>query len=179
MTDVVDLEKARLGIAVRKAYRNWKTQFEEDFGVETSLRDISTKSLALLAEGKEQSTFYILDLVMNLLNLGSGFEFHELPPKEKMGVMDCYLFVLDRVRFEWMMRLGWLQDYPGEEYSLVHMILHFEELGPRLQAHTPTLRRDHPRYDAFRRMNAFEQEELIRRLIPEALREIENQSKIL
>ncbi|MBN1103703.1 MAG: hypothetical protein JXL84_09855 [Deltaproteobacteria bacterium] len=179
MTDVVDFQKARLEMSARKGFRNWNSRFGEEFGFETGLHEISTRSLLMLAEGKENSTFYILDLIMNLQNLGSGFEFHDLPPKEKMAVMDGYLFLLDRVRFEWMKRLGWLEDYPGEEYTLVELVLRFEELGPTLQARTPSLSRDHPRYETFRRMNAYEREELIRKLIPEALKEIEDYSTTL
>lgn len=179
MSDVVDIHKAKLDMAARKGFRNWKTHFHEDFVTQTCLHDVSTPSLVQLAGAKDKSTFFLLDLIMTLNNLGSGFEFHELPPKEKMGVMDCYLFLLDRIRFEWMKRLGWLEGYPGEEYSLVEMVLRFEELGPRLQAQTPSLCKDHPRYDTFRRMNAFEREELIRKLIPDALREIQDYSSTL
>lgn len=179
MTEVVEIQKARLEMAVRRGYRNWKSQFKEDFGLETRLADISTKTLVSLAHGKERSTFYLLDLIMNLENRGSGFEFSELNPKEKMTVLDRYLFLLDRIRFEYMKRLGWLESYPGEEYSLVDLILRFERLAPRLQGNTPTLSRDHPDYDDFRNRNVFEREELIRKLIPKALKHMENHSRTL
>lgn len=179
MTVIVDLEDARLGMAVRRGFRNWRSQFGEGFGSETRLTGVSTKTLEMLSEGKDKSTFYILDLIMNLRNMGSGFEFNELHPKEKMAVMDRYLFLLDRIRFEYIKRLGWLEGYPGEEFTLVEMILHFDELGPRLQARTPALSRDHPDYDAFRRMNPYEREEVIRRLIPKALKQIEDHSTTL
>ncbi|RPJ20685.1 MAG: hypothetical protein EHM26_05105, partial [Desulfobacteraceae bacterium] len=74
MTEVIELEKAKLDMAVRRGYRNWKSQFQEDFGPDTRLSDISTKTLSLLAYGKDKSTFYLFDLVMNLRSLGSGFE---------------------------------------------------------------------------------------------------------
>jgi hypothetical protein len=53
MTEVIELEKAKLDMAVRRGYRNWKSQFQEDFGPDTRLSDISTKTLALLAHGKD------------------------------------------------------------------------------------------------------------------------------
>jgi hypothetical protein len=179
VTEVVEIQKARLEMAVRKGYRNWKTQFKEDFGVETRLSGISTKTLVSLAYGKERSTFYLLDLIMNLENRGSGFEFSELDPKEKMAVLDRYLFLLDRIRFEYMKRLGWLENYPGEEYSLVELIVRFESLAPRLHGNTPALSREHSAYDEFRNMNALEREELIRKLIPKALKHMEDHSKTL
>ncbi len=177
--EVVEIQKARLAMAVRKGYRNWKSQFKEEFGVKTRLSDISTKTLFSLAHGKEKSTFYLLDLIMNLQGLGSGFEFSELNSKDKMAVLDRYLFLLDRVRFELMKRLGWLETYPGEEFGMVDLILRFEQLAPRLQADTPTLSRDHDDYEEFRRMNTFGREELVRKLIPKALRHIEDHSTTL
>lgn len=179
VTDVVEIKKARLEMAVRRGYRNWKSQFQEDFGLETHLSDISTKTLISLGYGKEKSTFYLLDLIMNVKNLGSGFEFSEIDPQEKMAVLDRYLFLLDRTRFEYMKRLGWLENYPGEEFTLVDLILGFERLAPRLQANTPALSRDHVAYDAFQRMNVFEREELVRKMIPEALKHMEDQSTTL
>jgi hypothetical protein len=179
VTEVVEIKKARLEMAVRRGYRNWKSQFKEDFGFQTHLSDISTKTLISLGYGKEKSTFYLFDLIMNIENLGSGFEFSEIDPKDKMAVLDRYLFLLDRTRFEYMKRLGWLENYPGEDFSLVDLILGFDRLAPRLQANTPTLSRDHDAYDEFQRMNVFEREELVRKLIPQALKHMEDQSSSL
>jgi hypothetical protein len=179
MTDIVDFEKARLNVVVRRGYRNWTSQFGEAFGLDTRLSHLSLKSLAFLAQGREKSPFYLYDLIMNLLNLGSGFQFHELHSKQKMGVVDRYLFLLDKIRFEYMKRLGWLESYPGEEFSLVELVIKFEELAPGLQAKTPVLSRKHPAYDRFCKMGSFEREELIRKLIPKALKEIQDSSTTL
>src|SRR4030042_49692 len=179
MTEVIELEKAKLDMAVRRGYRNWKSQFQEDFGSGTRLSDISTKTLSILAYGKDKSTFYLFDLVMNLRNLGSGFEFAELDPKEKMAVMDQYLFLLDRIRFEFMKRLGWLEAYPGEEFALVELVLRFDQMAPRLQASVPLLSRNHSAYEEYRKMSAFEKEEMVRKLIPKALKEIEDHATTL
>lgn len=179
MAGTVDLEKARKFMAVRKGFRNWKSHFNEDFGTETRLSNISNRALMMLAEGRENSTFYLLDLIMNLHNLGSAFEFHELSPKDKMRVMDAYLFLLDRTRFEWMKRLGWLDGFPGEECQIVELVIDYEELSSRLQTHPPTLSRKHPLYEEFQSLNAGQREELIRKLIPDALKQIEDQSTTL
>ena len=93
-----------------------------------------------------------------------------------MAVIDRYLFLLDRIRFEYMKRLGWLQVYPGEEFPLVELILHFDKLAPGQQAKTPGLSPDHPAYDNFCNMNVFEREEFIRKLIPKVLKEIQGHS---
>ena len=178
-TNIVDFEKARLNAAVKRGYRNWASQFGETFGLETRLCHLSLKSVAFLAQGREKSPFYLYDLIMNLLNLGSGFEFHALNSRQKIGVVDRYLFLLDRIRFEYMKRLGWLESYPGEECTLVELMIEFEELAPSLQTNTPLLSRKHSAYDRFSKMNAFEREELIRKLIPEAIKEIQDSSTTL
>ncbi|MGD9033219.1 MAG: hypothetical protein PVJ69_13735 [Desulfobacteraceae bacterium] len=175
MKEVVDLEKARLELAVKKAYRNWESKLGESFELKTQLSHLSPRSLAFLAQGKEKSPFYLYDLIMNLLNLGSGFEFNELHSKQKMAVVDRYLFILDRIRFEYMKRLGWLESYPGEECTLVDFVIHFEELAPSLQTKTPILSQKHPEFESFSELGAFEKEEFIRKLIPKALREMEDE----
>jgi hypothetical protein len=169
---VIELEKARLSKAARKGYRNWKSQFHEDFGPDTKASDLSAKTLALLARGKEKSTFYLFDLIMNLELLGSGFEFDDLKASAKMAVMDRYLFLLDRIRFEYMRRLGWLERYPGDTWPLVDLVIRFDELAPRFQAEKPLLSKDHDAYEAFSRMNDFEKEEFIRKMIAKALKGI-------
>jgi hypothetical protein len=179
MTHVVDLDKARLDMKAGRSYRNWISQFGENFGSSSRLGDISHKTLSFLAQGRGENSFYLYDLIMNLLDLGSGFEFNELTPKDKMIVMDRYLFLLDRIRFEYMKRSGWLEGYPGEEFPLIELVIKFDQLAPGMQAKPPLLSRDHPSYPRFRKMNIFEQEEFIRKLVPEALKMIRNHSTTL
>ena len=179
MEDVVDLEKARLEKMARRGYRNWISQLGEEFKLETRPSHISIEALGLLARGKETSVFYLYDLIMNLQDLGSGFEFNELKPKDKMAVIDRYLFLLDRIRFEYMKRLGWLEGYPGEEFTLVELITRFEQLEKELHGKTPSLSQHHPSYSRFCMMNDLEREELIRKLIPKALNKIQGQSTTL
>ena len=176
MPEVVDLKKARLVSAARRGFRNWKSKFEETFDSDTRLRHISLSTIAFLALGKNETTFYLYDLIMNVEGLGSGFEFRELDSAKGMAVLDRYLFLLDRIRFETMKRLGWLEDYPGEDLSLVELIVQFDELAPSLQARPPGLSRQHPAYDDFRQMTTREREEFVRKLIPEAVKKMQNHS---
>jgi hypothetical protein len=57
MIRIIDLDKARLDIAVRKGYRNWESKFGEAFGLETRLAHIAMKPLSYLAEGKEKRLY--------------------------------------------------------------------------------------------------------------------------
>ncbi len=176
---MVDLEEGRLLKAVKRGYRNWESRFKEEFGLKTRLSQVSMETLSYLAQGKDKAAFYFYDLVMGIRGWGSGFEFNELGPKNKMAVIDQYLFLLDRVRFECMKRLGLIVDYPGEEFTLVELITQFEKLAPNLQARIPTLSSDHPGYEEYRGLNAFDRETFIRKLIPQALAEIQDYSTTL
>jgi len=178
MTDIVDLQKARQDKKARRGYRNWAKRFKEDFGLSTRLSHISDKTLAFLASDKGDSSFYLYDLIMNLQGMGSGLEFNHLGTKEKMMVMDRYLFLLDRIRFEYMKRLGWLDRYAGEGFTLVELVLEFDQLAPAMHAECPVLREDHPDYTRFREMKSFEKEGFIRKLLFSALKEMETHSTI-
>ncbi len=176
MSQVIELKKAKLISAVKRGFRNWESQFQETFGIDTKLSDISRQTLSFLAQGKEKSSFYLYDLIMNLEHLGSGFEFNELTSAQKMAVIDRYLFVLDRIRFECMKRLGWLESYPGEEMTLVDLILKFEDLAPGLHAKPPRLSPQHPNYKNYTELNSFDQETFVRKLIPKALKKLQDSS---
>lgn len=169
MDRVVDLENARLKAAVRRGYRNWRTRFGEDFVEATRAKDLSPSTLLFLSQGTEETAFYLYDLIMNLLHLGSGFEIRELSPADRMDVMDRYLFLLDRLRFEMMRRLIWVDAYPGENHSLAELVIRYQALAPGMQARVPDLSREHPDYPAFCSVTALEKESFIRRLIPAAL----------
>jgi hypothetical protein len=174
---VISLEEGRLLMAAKRGFRNWESRFKESFDLNTRLPQISIRTLSHLAQGKDKGTFYLYDLIMNLQDLGSGFEFNELSPKKKMGVIDQYLFLLDQIRFECMKRLGWLESYPGEQFTLVELINRFDELAPSLQAKVPVLSRNHTAHAQYTAVNTHEKESIIRKLIPEALKRIQTYSE--
>ncbi len=176
-TAVIDLRKAKMELAAKRGYRNWVSRFHEAFDFKTRPADISLETLSQLAKGKGENAFCLYDLIMNLLELGSGFELNELASEEKMIVIDRYLFLLDIIRFEYMKRYGWLNSYPGENLALAEVIIDFMKLGPSLQARLPELSQDHPDYKLFLEMNTFEKTEFIRKLIPEILKKIEHPVK--
>jgi hypothetical protein len=174
MGNVIEMKKAKLEMKVSKSFRNWTSRFHENFDLSTKLGDISSDTLTFLALGKGESSFFIYDLILNFYDLGSGFELNELASKDKMMVMDRYLFLLDRIRFEYMKRLEWLESYPGAGYTIIELLNGFEQLAPGMQARPPTLHESHPSYEQFVLMNQFEKEELIRKLVPKALKKIED-----
>lgn len=176
MSEVIDIEEGRFQVAVRKGFRNWNSRFAEKFDEYTKISEMSFETISFLAQGKEKAPFYIYDLIMNIREMGSGFDFYELSPNRKMAVIDQYLFLLDRFRFECMKRLGWIRSYPGEDSPLAELIVHFERLGPELQSTAPVLSEDYPGYSRYREMNLLDKEAFIRKLIPRALKKAEDYS---
>jgi hypothetical protein len=172
MSEIVDIEKARLEMRAKKGFRNWTNRFDCCFGTSTLMKNIPDRALAFLAEGSPKSSFYYYDLIINLKDMGSGFSFNELEPAEKMAVIDIHLFILDRVRYEYMKRLGWLDYYPGEEYPVVELVINFNDMAPNILAKPAVLSQSHPCYMEYISKNLFEKEEIIRKLIPEALNKI-------
>lgn len=179
MGKVVDIEKRKSANRIKKAFRNWVSGFKEDFSEDTRICDLSYSTLSYLARAKDDAPFYMYDLIMNLLDMGSGFEFYELSRDKKLFVMDCYLYLLDRIRFELMKRLGWIEEYPGEDMTIVQLITIFKGMETTVYSTLPVLSREHPDYQRFLRMNEFEKEEFIRRLIPRALKKIDSYSTTL
>jgi hypothetical protein len=179
MTRIVHIDKIRLEALVKKGFRNWSSKFKEDFGINTRLSQVSDRTLAFLSWGKDTSIFYLYDLIMSLKNLGSGFEFNELNSDEKMMVVDLHLFLLDRIRFEFMKRLGWLSSYPGDDLTLVELVVRFDEIGQILQSRIPDLAPSYEGYSAFASMNELEKKEFVRKLIPQALKKARDYSNTL
>lgn len=173
MAQVISLEEGKAHILTKKAFRNWKSRFKEDFTPETCLGHISFEVLSFLAQSKNKSSFYLYDLIMGLNRLGSGFEFNELSPKNKMRVIDQYLFLLDRIRYECMKRMGWLAHYPGEEIPLVEMITRFETLAPNLQAQIPMMSPGFAGSKEFFSAGTYEKEGVVRKLIPRLIKELQ------
>ena len=172
MSEIVDIDRARLEMRAKKGFKNWTARFECDFGLSTRMESIPERALEFLAGGSQKSAFYYYDLILNLKDMGSGFSFNELEPADKMSVIDIHLFLLDRARYEYMKRLEWLDYYPGEEYPLFELVINFNDLAPNIQAKPALLKRSHPMYKEYISKDLFEKEETIRKLIPEALKKI-------
>ena len=172
MPGIIDLEKARIEIKAKKGFKTWSSRFGCCFDVSAKMENIPDKALVFLAEGNLKSSFYYYDLIMNLKDMKSGSGFEELEAADKMAVIDIHLFLLDRVRYEYMKRLGWIDSYPGEEYPIVELVMNFNDLAPDIQARPPVLSQSHPCYMEYISKNLFEKEEIIRKLIPEALNKL-------
>lgn len=177
MSELIDLKEKKLSFAVKKAYRNWRYMFQEEYDADTRPSDISDAAISFLAQGKDKGVFYLYDLIMNLLGFGSGFKFNELSPRKKIETIDRYLILIDTVRFECMKRLGWLERYPGDYLTFVELVLDFDRLIHKIRSEEFCLRPDHKDYHRYNELPLSEREIFVRNMIPDAIEKFQRHIK--
>lgn len=169
MNKVVDLKNYRTESLNRKYFSGWRKRFNYTFTVSTRLGDIPDPILYRLAHPGDDSSYAFYELIMSVLDLGPVTKFGYLDDDDKMRVVDIHLFMADHIRFELMLRLGWLTRYRNQNEILTDLV-HFScETEKYNQHQTPELSATHPQYETFTRLIPREKDALVRRLLPHAL----------
>ncbi|MDD2903977.1 MAG: hypothetical protein PHU44_16245, partial [Syntrophales bacterium] len=121
MAEVIDLDGFRRKLAADQAFRTWLARFKEQFGPETRLQDLSPQTLLYLASPGEDNLYVYFDLIMGAQGLGGSVRFRldDLDYQVKLKIMDTAFALVDRVRFEVMRRLGWVDTAPGMDTPLI------------------------------------------------------------
>lgn len=171
MAEVIDLERFRARMAADQGFRTWLARFQEEFGPETRLQDLSPSTLLYLASPGEENLYVLFDLVMGTLGLGGSVRFRldEMEHAVRMKIMDTVLALVDRVRFELMRRLGWVEEAPGSEAPIIQLVQEAWRRETDFAREVPALDGEHPDYQAYVRLNAMDRSVFIRRLIPQAV----------
>lgn len=71
MAELVDLERFRRKLMADKGFSTWLKRFQEQFGPETRLQDLSPATLLYLATPGEDNLYALFDLVMGAMGLGA------------------------------------------------------------------------------------------------------------
>jgi hypothetical protein len=171
VADIINLAHFRSKVAADQGFRSWLARFQEQFGPDTRLRDLSPATLLYLATPGEENLFVFFDLVMGAQGLGGSVRFRldDLDNDIKMQIMDTAFALVDQVRFEVMRRLKWVAALPAAELPIIDMVRQAWRLGADLGQAPPVLRPDHPDYPAFARLNPMDRMVFLRRLIPRAV----------
>jgi hypothetical protein len=171
MAEVIDLERFRSRVAADQGFHTWLARFKEQFGPETRLQDLSPSTLLYLASPGEENLYVFFDLVMGAQGLGDSVRFRldDLEYDAKLKIMDTAFALVDRVRFELMRRLGWVEEVPGGENSIIQLVQQAWRRETDFAREVPRLCRDHPDYGAYAPLNPMDQAVFIRRLIPQAV----------
>jgi hypothetical protein len=168
---VVDLEQFRRKLAADKGFRTWLRRFQDQFGPDTRLIDLAPETLLYLATPGEENLYVFFDLVMGAKDLGGAVRFRldDLEAPTKLRIMDATFALMDRVRFEVMRRLGWVEGVPGEATPLIALVQQAWEHGSSFARELPRLAPGHPDYPAYKKLPPMDQGTAIRRLIPKAV----------
>jgi len=169
MAKIVYLQSYRSKITAQRIFGPWKQRFEENFHAETRLAEISDETLLFLARPGDESAFAYYEIIMGALDFGSASHFYYLDKGEQLMVVDVHLFIADQVRFELMLRLGWVEDYFCRRISLLEMIQSVQSLKSRARSNPPRLAADHTRFTEYKQLTSPDKEAFVRRLLPQAL----------
>ncbi|MCX5892210.1 MAG: hypothetical protein NTW80_04430 [Deltaproteobacteria bacterium] len=171
MAEVIDLERFRAKLAADQGFRTWLARFEEQFGPETRLQDLSSTTLLYLASPGEENLYVLFDLVMGARGLGGSVRFRldDLEEAARLKIMDTAFALMDRLRFELMRRLGWVEEVPGGEWSLIQLVQQAWRRETDFGREVPRLAEDYPDFAAYDRLNPMDRAVFIRRLIPQAV----------
>lgn len=131
------------------------------------IRDFPDEILLDLAEGGVKGNALLDNLVLGIWGM-DPVDICEVVPPIRMRLLDLSLLLIDQLRFECMVRLGWIDPLPVRDIPLVKLVLSGEETRRQLRK-TPELKDDHPKYHCFQGMMDIERETYIRGQIPSAL----------
>jgi hypothetical protein len=171
MAEVINLEHFRSKVAADQGFRSWLARFQEQFGPDTRLQDLSPSTLLYLATPGEENLYVLFDLVMGAQGLGGSLRFRldDLNNDTKMKIIDCAFALVDRVRFEVMRRLGWVTLVPEVEVPIIALVDRAWRLGARFNQEAPALAPEHQEFPAYARLSPMDRVVFLRRLIPRAV----------
>jgi len=175
MDNVIDINAYRHRVLKERIFGPWHRRFGDTLHLKTRLRDLSGRTLFLLAQPGDVSAEPFYDLIMGVLDMGDATDFFYLDDHQKMTVVDIHMFLADHVRFEMMQRLSWLKIHSCLAYPIVSMVEQFGKFRSLCMKHAPELTRSHPDYPAFSRLNPMEKQVFIRKMINDALASFQRQ----
>ncbi len=177
MAQVLDLERFRARLAADAGFHTWLKRFQEQFGPDTRLTDLSPGTLLYLATPGEENLYVYFDLVMGARGLGPSLRFKvdDIDNASKLKILDTAFALVDRVRFEVMRRLGWVEAVPEGELPLIQLVQQAWRQGAPFAREVPRLSPRHPDYPAYSKLGPLDQAVFLRRLIPRAVDEFQKQ----
>ncbi len=171
MAELVDLDRFRLKLMADKGFGSWLRRFQEQFGLDTRLKDVSPSTLLFLATPGEENLYAMFDLVMGAMGLGGSVRFRldDLDSAVKLKIMDVAFALMDRVRFEVMRRLGWVVQVPGEDTAIIGLVREAWNQSAGFSRETPVLDPGCPDFPTYQHLSPLDRRVFIRRLIPKAV----------
>lgn len=169
MAKIINFQVYRLELIAGKGFEPWERRFGEKYDAKTTSRDLSNQTLLRLASPGDESTIAFYDMILGILDLGSGDQFYYLENSDQLNVLQIHLFLADNLRFELMRRLGWLDYAPWKGMTLLKMVQDFNQLKTKAQEQSPILSKSHPDYIIYTTLVGGDRDAFIRLMLPDAL----------
>lgn len=167
--EVVSLEQARRDKEARAAFGRWQRRLGHQPAAQAGLADLPGAALHQLAELGHQATLALYDVVLGVRGLGPGERYPDLEARQKLEALDVFLFLADQVRFEVMVRLGWLSAGPLRGRGIIEMAKDYRRFQAEASREPLRLTKAYPSYDQVERRMGIEPEAVVRSVIPQAL----------
>jgi len=154
---------------VQKGFTPWYKRFGEQYGEQTTIVDISDKTLFSLASPGDESTTAFYDMIMGILDLGRAAKFYYMESSDQLKIIDIHLFLADNVRFELMHRLEWVEKISYEKFSLLEMVQSCDKIRKQNKWKVPILSKSHHDYALYNALVGGDKEAFIRLMLPDAI----------
>ena len=178
MAEIISLAEYKAQAALRAVERYWRSLFKEPFDARYHLSDLRPKPLCFLAEPGDESTAALYSLIIGLSGFDDATTFESLDSKMQSHILDIHLFLSDQIRFEMMVRMGWLDRFVGNQYPLLQMVTGFRHIQQVCQDQPPSLAKEHPDYATYVGLFERDQQVFIRRMMLPALEAFKHIHKI-
>lgn len=163
MAEVVELAGYKLAKAASRASPLMERTFNLKLTRHLKPPHLPDRVLAGMIGLDQASQVFLQDLVTRILGLGKSHAALDKP--DRLVALDAHLLLADQLRFEALLRLGWLRSYPGREVELVLTVLEPERI---LRSETRLeMPKNHPDFAEFNLRRETDGQVVVRRLIPQ------------
>lgn len=169
---VISLPGYKRKKSAQRGFREWRRLFRtfHAFDENTRWSGLPDWVILFLSEDSPEGRLTVYDLLMGALDLGSGHGFETLPGHRLMPLMDAYFIIMDQIRFECMRRLGWIEEIPWADKSIIEQVLAARDISSPFMLKTPRMTCLHPGFNKMRGEGDPDYERLLRMHIPDAIR---------
>ncbi len=175
MVEIIPLATYRQQSMLRVGFKRWRYRFDQTFDAHTGLADLTPNTLYQLSLPGGEAITDLYSLIIGFLGYGQEVAFDDLDSKAQTLVLDIHLFVSDQLRFEMMDRLGWLERFSGNRFSLLDIVRKFELVKQSCIRQPPALAKNHSGYETYCPLFDLDQQVFLRRLFPDAMTAFKNE----
>ncbi len=177
MAEVIQLDQFKKHQIAKRCFKQLNAGFRESYNESTRIPDLSDQVLLFLANPDENSTRLSYQLIQHVILPRNQKPALQPDKKTEIDLMDIHLFLVDKIRFEIMTRLGWLESYPGSDSTVIDLITNYEKTRYDRYNTPPQLSKSHESFDEFIALGKREKETFVRKFFLSAMMAFEGQNR--